>query len=70
MVVVDGATRAYPYRIEAQLEANGAAGHAMGKVEIVEHDGTGRVAFDERPFLIMSLGGVADLGTVGAPLVR
>jgi hypothetical protein len=36
----------------------------MGKLEIVEHDGKGGLAFEERPFVIMVDDAFVNLGTV------
>jgi hypothetical protein len=40
-------------------------GYGMGKLEIVEHDGKGGLAFQTRPFVVMTDGAFVDLGTVG-----
>ena len=44
--------------------ARGPMGFGMGKVQIVEHDGKGKLKFDERPFVLMKDQAVIDLGVV------
>ena len=58
----------YPIELGAHLYAKGPQGVAMGKVQIIEHDGQGTLRFDDRPFVIMPQGGYASLGTVAGPL--
>ncbi|MFO0664189.1 MAG: VIT domain-containing protein [Polyangiaceae bacterium] len=60
--------RAYPYRLSAHYFARGPMGYGMGKLQIVEHDGKGGLAFDERPFVIQADHAMVDLGTVKGPL--
>jgi hypothetical protein len=35
-----------------------------GKVELIRHDSAGRLSFDERPFVLTTENGYADLGNV------
>ena len=65
-----GEPTGYPYNLEVHYSARGPNGYGMGKVEIVEHDGAGRVAFDERPFVIMKDRAYVDLGDLDGPLAR
>ncbi|MFO0550094.1 MAG: VIT domain-containing protein [Polyangiaceae bacterium] len=58
---------AYPYRLGVNYYARGAMGFGMGKVQVVRHDGHGKLAFDERPFVLMSEQSTVDLGLVSAP---
>jgi hypothetical protein len=58
------ARRAYPYKLEAHYFSRGPMGYGMGKLEIVEHDGKGNLAFEERPFVVMADRAYVDLGTV------
>lgn len=51
------------YRLRAQYFARGPQGYGMGKLEVVEHDGQGRLTFDERPVLLMEDGATMDLGS-------
>ncbi len=50
---IPGAKRAYPYVLQAHYYARGPMGYGMGKVQIIEHDGKGNLAFAEHPFTIM-----------------
>jgi hypothetical protein len=40
-------------------------GYGMGILQVVEHDGAGRVRVDPRPFVVMTDGAEVDLGSVG-----
>ncbi|MEM6790127.1 MAG: VIT domain-containing protein [Myxococcota bacterium] len=66
MFFVPGSRRAKGYRLQAQYYARGPMGYGMGKVQIIAHDGHGRLRFDERPFVVMVDRGWVDLGTYGA----
>ena len=59
------AARAFPYRLQAHYYSRGPMGYGMGKLQIIEHDGSGNLRFDERPFVIMQDGAFVDLGRVG-----
>ncbi len=58
---------AYPYRLQAQYYSRGPMGYGMGKLEIVTHDGRGKLSFEERPFIVMVDHAFVDLGTVAGP---
>lgn len=60
----DAAGRAYPYKLEAHYYSRGPMGYGMGKLQIIEHDGKGKLRFEERPFVIMQDDAFIDLGTV------
>jgi tetratricopeptide (TPR) repeat protein len=62
------ASRAYPYRLQAHYFRQGPMGYGMGALQIVEHDGKGGFAFDERPYVVMRDGAYVDLGVVEGPL--
>jgi len=62
------AKRAYPYRLQAHYYRRGPMGYGMGKLHVIEHDGRGGLAFDERPYVVMQDGAFLDLGTVEQPL--
>ena len=59
--------RAYPYTLQANYFSRGPMGYGMGKLEIVEHDGRGRLRFEERPFVVMQDQAFVELGTVARP---
>jgi tetratricopeptide (TPR) repeat protein len=61
-------SRAYPYRLQAHYYRQGPMGFGMGALTIVEHDGKGGLAFDERPYVVMCDRAFVDLGTVEGPL--
>jgi hypothetical protein len=58
--------RAAPYRLQAHYYARGPMGYGMGKLEIVEHDGHGGLAFEERPFVVMNDRSFVELGSYPA----
>lgn len=66
---VDGQPRAFPYRIRADYFDRGAMGYGMGKVQVVQHDGEGNVAFEDLPFVVMSEHANVQLGTIRRPLL-
>ena len=65
--LIDGAAGAYPYRVEVGYYGRG-PGPGTGKVQIVEHDGEGRLFFDDRPFVVLKQRGYVDLGALSGPL--
>jgi hypothetical protein len=64
-----GEPTGYPYNLQVHYYARGPSGYGMGKVQVVEHDGRGNLAFDERPFVIMKDRAFVDLGNLSAPLL-
>lgn len=54
---------AYPYTLQAHYFSRGPMGYGMGKLEIIEHDGKGKLTFRERPFVIQKDHAFVDLGT-------
>ncbi|MFO0591843.1 MAG: VIT domain-containing protein [Polyangiaceae bacterium] len=60
----------YPYRLQAHYYSRGPMGYGMGKLEIVTHDGRGKLTFEERPFIVMVDRAFVDLGTVQAPSAK
>lgn len=56
--------RAYPYTLQAHYYSRGPMGYGMGKLQVVEHDGSGNLSFDERPFIVMKDRAYVDMGTV------
>jgi tetratricopeptide (TPR) repeat protein len=65
---IDGRAAAYPYRLRAHYYSKGPMGYGMGKLEIVEHDGSGGIKLEERPFVVMTDRAFVDLGVVTGPL--
>lgn len=56
------AKRAGPYTLQAHYYSRGPMGYGMGKLQVVEHDGLGRLSFQDRPFVVMTDGAYVDLG--------
>ncbi len=63
-----GEPTGYPYNLQVHYYARGPNGYGMGKVQIIEHDGHGGLAFDERPFVVMKDRAFVDLGDLTGPL--
>jgi hypothetical protein len=67
---VSGQPTGYPYNLQVHYYATGPMGFGMGKVQVIEHDGSGTVALDERPFVVMKDRAYIDLGLVDEPSRR
>jgi hypothetical protein len=64
---IRGAKLAYPYRLQAQYYSRGPMGYGMGRLEVVTHDGHGKLTFSERPYVVMKDHAFVDLGDVIGP---
>jgi len=53
-----------PLELKVRQVRRGPQGFAMGKVAILRHDGSGKLVFDDRPFLIMNENATLPLGTI------
>lgn len=65
---ISGKAAAFPYNLQIHYYSRGPMGYGMGQVEILQHDGNGKLSFDTRPFVVMTDGAYLDLGNVTAPL--
>jgi OmpA family/Tetratricopeptide repeat len=65
---IDGAPTAYPYALSVTYFNRGPTGYGLGQVQVIEHDGSGQLRFDDRPFVLLENRGQQDLGTVRGPL--
>jgi hypothetical protein len=65
---IPGKAAAFPYVFKAHYFSRGPMGYGMGKLQIVQHDGSGHLKFDDRPFIIMKDGADATLGQLTHPL--
>ncbi len=54
--------RSSKYTVRANYYSRGPMGYGMGKLEVVEHDGHGGLAFEERPFVVMNDHAFVELG--------
>jgi tetratricopeptide (TPR) repeat protein len=66
---IPGKAAAYPYRLQIHYYARGPMGYGMGKLEAIEHDGKGNLAFKQIPYLVMNDGAFVDLGTIKGSLL-
>ncbi len=55
---------AFPYRVEVHIQDRGATGLVLGRVQIVGHDGRGKLSFDDRPFAAAAHQLIVDLGSI------
>ncbi len=60
--------KAFPYSVQLHYYSKGPMGYGMGKLQIIQHDGKGGLAFSDRPFVVMNDRAYVDLGTVKGPL--
>ena len=67
--VLHGDNRTYPYTVNVYYASRRAMGHAMGAVQVLEHDGHGRLGFATLPFVLMKEGAGLDVGVVGGSLL-
>ena len=65
---IPGDAAAFPYVLQAHYYSRGPMGYGMGKLQAVQHDGKGGLAFMEHPFVIMKDRAYVDLGRVDRPL--
>jgi hypothetical protein len=63
--VVNGPARAYPYRVLAYLHD---WGNVLGRLDVVEYDGDGRVRVESHPFVVQARNGTVEVATVRGPL--
>ncbi len=62
---IDGNKRARGYKLQVHYFARGPMGYGMGKLQVIEHDGRGKLTIDSRPFVVMLDKAYVDLGTLG-----
>jgi len=65
---IPGDPSAFPYVLQGHYFSRGPMGYGMGKLQAVQHDGKGGLAFMEHPFVIMKDRAYVDLGRVDGPL--
>ena len=65
---IDGPPAAYPYALSVTSFNQGPTGYGLGQVQIIEHDGSGQLRFDDRPFVLLENQSQQDLGNVRGPL--
>lgn len=56
--------KAFPYSLQAHYYRRGPMGYGSGKLQVIRHDGKGKLSFEDRPFVIMNDGAFVDLGKV------
>lgn len=68
--VIDGRRSGFPYKLMAHYYSRGAMGYGMGKLQVLEVDGHGNVAFSEHPFVVMKDDAWVDLTVVRRRLLN
>ncbi len=69
VMTIDGKSRDYPYALAIQDYAMGPMGVGLGRVHIIEHDGSGALAFDDRPFMVSRENARVELTPITQPLL-
>jgi tetratricopeptide (TPR) repeat protein len=67
---IEGAPKAGPYRLKIHYYSRGPMGYGMGVLEIMRHDGKGKLTFEHRPYIAMNDHAYVDLGSVGDGAAR
>ena len=60
---IQGNPKAGPYRLSINYYSQGPMGYGMGLLQILTHDGKGKLAIQDRPYVIMNDHAYVDLGT-------
>jgi len=60
---IEGKPTAGPYKLSINYYSQGPMGYGMGLLQIVKHDGNGKLAFQDRPYVIMADHAYVDLGS-------
>jgi hypothetical protein len=61
---IPGTPKAGPYKLSLDYYSQGPMGYGMGLLQVLRHDGHGKLAFEERPFVIMADHAYVDLGSI------
>lgn len=73
--VLGGSARAYPYTVHVYYAdpqdriRKQTMGDAMGAVQVLEHDGQGRLGFVTLPFVVMRVQASLEVGKLSGPLI-
>ncbi len=60
---IQGKPTAGPYHLSINYYSQGPMGYGMGLLQILQHDGAGKLSFQDRPYVIMNDHAFVDLGT-------
>jgi hypothetical protein len=61
---IEGKADAFPYSLQIHYYSRGPMGYGMGKLQVLQHDGRGKLKFEDRPFVVMNDGAYVNLGVV------
>ncbi len=64
---IPDAAKAFPYHVQAHYYGRGPMGYGMGKLQVIEHDGAGKLTFIDQPFVLMKDHAYIDLLELDAP---
>jgi tetratricopeptide (TPR) repeat protein len=60
---IPGRPKAGPYKLSINYYSQGPMGYGMGLLQILKHDGKGKLEFQDRPYVIMNDQAFVNLGT-------
>ncbi len=60
---IQGTPKAGPYKLSINYYSQGPMGYGMGLLQILKHDGKGKLSFQDRPYVIMNDHAYVDLGS-------
>jgi Flp pilus assembly protein TadD len=60
---IPGRPKAGPYKLSINYYSQGPMGYGMGLLQIIKHDGKGKLEFQDRPYVIMADQAYVNLGT-------
>ena len=60
---IQGQPKAGPYKLSINYFSQGPMGYGMGLLQILKHDGKGKLTFQDRPYVIMADHAFVDLGS-------
>jgi tetratricopeptide (TPR) repeat protein len=60
---IPGRPSAGPYKLSINYYSQGPMGYGMGLLQIIKHDGKGKLEFQDRPYVIMNSEAYVNLGT-------
>ncbi|MDF1566185.1 MAG: VIT domain-containing protein [Deltaproteobacteria bacterium] len=61
---IRGKQRTKPYTLQAHYYSRGPMGYGMGLLQVIDHDGSGKISVDPRPYVVMKDGAYLDLGVI------
>ncbi len=60
----EGKASAGPYKVQAHYFNRGPMGYGLGTLQVLRHDGHGKLTFEDHPFVIIGDGEFVEIATV------